>query len=361
MACRSSGCRSANIYWPWRVEERHDAVSRTLFHVTDSLNLLMAGAVKEAVRRFSPQLVLSNQMSCFSALSWRTLRLAGVPALHSLRDFYLLCPRTTMFRDDRRCVTQCASCNVLAYPRKLMSQHVAGLTGVSEFMIDYHRRRGLFEKALVLPAILSAVRPPASVPARLTAPPEGIRHFGYIGRVEPEKGLDLLLDGLLTLPAGSWRLSIAGTGSVVYREALQARCAGLPVEFLGFVPAETFYSVVDVVVIPSIWEEPLPRAALEAFSYGLTVIASDRGGIPDVVRPGATGYLVDLDEPAQMAAAMLRATQVPEEGRGFGARGRDLVVSRTQAVVAADYEAASEQVIMFAAATGKSQLQGAGA
>ena len=84
---------------------------------------------------------------------------------------------------------------------------------------------------------------------------------------------------------------------------------------------------------------------LEAFGYGLTVIASDRGGIPEVVRPGETGYLVDLDRPEQMAAAVASAITTPMEGRAYGLNGRAVVVRRTEAQVAADYEAASLQVL----------------
>jgi len=334
-----------NLYWPFPAEDGRGKAAKLAFHLIDSLNLLMAGAVKDAIRRHKPDIVLSNQLSGFSVLPWRIIHKAGIPILHSFRDFYLLCARSKMFRQGRQCQVRCADCRVLAYPRKQLSRHVDGVTGVSQYMIERHLAYGLFGNALILPPILSAVNTPPQASARVLAQPDAVRHFGYIGRVEREKGIDALLDGLLTIPPARWKLTIAGIGPEAYVTHLRARCAGLPVDFLGFVPETQFYGGVDVVAVPSIWEEPLPRSVLEAFGHGLTVIASSRGGIPEVVRPGATGYLVDMDRPQEMAAAIARVVEHPLEGRTFGENGRRLVLARTKETVAADYEAASLQVI----------------
>jgi len=121
------------------------------------------------------------------------------------------------------------------------------------------------------------------------------------------------------------------------------------VEFLGYVPDTQFYTRVDVVVTPSLWDEPLPRTVLEAFGYGLTVISTARGGIPEVVIPGETGYLIEPNKPEEMSAAIVRTIENPLEGRLFGATGRRMVVQRTEAVVAADYEAAALRVMEYAA------------
>ena len=337
-----------NLYWPFPSDDRRSTLAKMTFHMMDSLNVLMARTVGEAMRRYQPDIVLSNQLACFSALSWKAIHESGAAILHTFRDFYLLCPKSKMFRDGKPCMTQCGDCRVLAYPRKWMSHHVDGVTGVSQYMIDKHAAYGLFQNALFLPSILSAVRVPPIASSRALAAPAAVRNFGYIGRVEQEKGIDLLLDGLLTLPTGQWKLLIAGTGPEAYMDHLRNRCAGLPVEFLGFVPDTQFYSAVDVVVVPSIWAEPLPRTVLEGFGHGLTVIASDRGGIPEVLKNGETGYLVDLDKPEEMASTLARAVSHPLEGRNFGETGRQVVLQRTEATVASDYEAASLKVIEHA-------------
>ena len=65
------------------------------------------------------------------------------------------------------------------------------------------------------------------------------------------------------------------------------------IEYKGFIKPEEFYPQIDVLIVPSIWNEPLGRVVFEAYSYGIPVIASKRGGITEIVKEGETGYLFE--------------------------------------------------------------------
>jgi glycosyltransferase involved in cell wall biosynthesis len=336
-----------NVYWPFVEGVQHSKVAKLTFHTIDTLNVGMAAAVGRIVAAERPDVVLSNNVVFLSTLVWRTIHKAGIPLLHTFRDFYLLCPTSLMFRNGKPCAGQCLDCRPFAWPRRVMSRYVDGITGVSQFMIDRHLRFGLFPNALVLPPILSAVDVPPELPAREAVAPGVPMRFGYIGRVSPDKGVDLLLDGLQTADPRRWSLKIAGRGSSDYIAHLRQRCADLPVDIMGFTPSADLYRVVDVVAVPSIWEEPLPRTLLEAFAYGLPVLGSTRGGIPEVLKSGETGYLVDLDKPGDMAAAIARIIDNRDEAHAFGQAGRMLVSTRTDDAVAADYEASALKVLAW--------------
>ena len=72
----------------------------------------------------------------------------------------------------------------------------------------------------------------------------------------------------------------------------------------GFRPdVECVYGAADVVVVPSKQPDPLPNAALEAAAAGCCVVASDHGGLPEILRDGETGVLV----PPRDAGALARA------------------------------------------------------
>jgi glycosyltransferase involved in cell wall biosynthesis len=66
---------------------------------------------------------------------------------------------------------------------------------------------------------------------------------------------------------------------------------------LGFIPPAELFAKIDVLVVPSLWHEPLGRIVFEAYAHGLPVIATDRGGISEIVSPGETGFLFDPDVP----------------------------------------------------------------
>jgi glycosyltransferase involved in cell wall biosynthesis len=61
--------------------------------------------------------------------------------------------------------------------------------------------------------------------------------------------------------------------------------------FHGFTRIDKAFNMIDVLIVPSLWYEPLPRVIYEAYSFGIPVIAAKRGGIPEIVDEGKTGLI----------------------------------------------------------------------
>jgi glycosyltransferase involved in cell wall biosynthesis len=106
--------------------------------------------------------------------------------------------------------------------------------------------------------------------------------LGFIGSLGHHKGILTVLEAFRRVPS-QWRLLIAGTGPLaadVEREAsLDHR-----ISYLGHVSGEqkdAFFDALDLVVIPSEWEEPATFVAVEAAVRGLPAVVSDRGGLPE--------------------------------------------------------------------------------
>lgn len=162
------------------------------------------------------------------------------------------------------------------------------------------RRKGLRGPARLIPL---GVDTESFAPAHKDAV-AGDPVIGYIGRLEPYKGVDVLLRAVAERP--QWRVEITGDGP--QRSALEALAAELGIAdriaFLGFAQGEELaqrYRRLDVVAVPSIpwpgWLEQFCRVAVEAMASGVPVVASRSGAIPDVV--GDAGVLV---EPGDSAA-----------------------------------------------------------
>jgi glycosyltransferase involved in cell wall biosynthesis len=141
------------------------------------------------------------------------------------------------------------------------------------------------------------------------------------------KGMRLLLDALSMLPdrvRANALLLTYGAG------ALPNEIAGVPVHQVGFVANErllsTVYSAADIYVTPS-QMETFGMTAAEAGACGLPVICFATGGLPEIVRHGETGWLVDLKAGSQgLANAMEAAYESPEQCREMGRKGRERVV-----------------------------------
>jgi glycosyltransferase involved in cell wall biosynthesis len=117
-----------------------------------------------------------------------------------------------------------------------------------------------------------------------------------LGRISPEKGIELLIDELMKDTSLNWKLTIGGTGDGDYVASLKARYNDPRVRFLGHVDASSFLRELDVLVVPSRWNEPFGRVIVEAYSQGIPVVGANTGGIPEVIEP--TSHLVfDINEP----------------------------------------------------------------
>jgi L-malate glycosyltransferase len=152
-----------------------------------------------------------------------------------------------------------------------------------------------------------------AVRAQLTADPEAPL-VGIVGRVDPRKGVGVLVEAMARLegPAAEARLAVVGDvgiGTAEDTAALRAsadRLLGDRIRFVGRrrdVP-EILRSL-DVLVSAS-YAEPFGRALLEAQATGVPVIGTRSGGVPEFVEGGVTGLLVPPLDPAALAAALQR-------------------------------------------------------
>jgi glycosyltransferase involved in cell wall biosynthesis len=190
--------------------------------------------------------------------------------------------------------------------------------GVSQYILDRHLRAGFFRGRRTARVIFNSAGPARG---RNRERREGSLTFGFIGRICAEKGIRWLLEVFAWNARTRDRLVIAGKGETGFVESLKAEFSSPSVAFIGHVDPAVLYEQVDVVVIPSLWHEPFGRTAIEALAYGIPVIASNRGGIPEVIQDALTGLIVDPDEPGSLARAMRRFSVEPELAGRLGASG----------------------------------------
>lgn len=149
------------------------------------------------------------------------------------------------------------------------------------------------------------------------------------GRLSPEKGFDLLIDAFADFAADRPACGLVIFGAGPLRDALQQQIDSLNLQ--GRVALGGFrenliewLSAADWLVISS-HTEGLPVVLLEAMAVSLPVVATNVGGIPEVIRDGVEGYLVPAGRRAELAAAMRRITAEPQVLRALGAAGRERV------------------------------------
>ena len=277
--------------------------------------------VRSAVRDFRPDVVMVNMFEKYLSPSvFQALR--DVPTVAFVHYYKPICPTALkLLPDGSLCrvpaglVCWRSGCVGLAEwlrdrPRYALIQ--AGLAqsrtvlACSRWVVEQLRVNGIAAEAIPLP-----VPPPTPGFARS---PSREPLFLYCGRLDPEKGVDLLLRAfarvLQSCPAA--RLRIMGDGP--RRPALDTLAAELGIQdavrfdgWVSFPEIEAALAGAWALVAPSIWAEPLGLTAIEAITRGVPAITSAGGGFAETVEHGVSGYLVANGDEGALADCLISA------------------------------------------------------
>jgi glycosyltransferase involved in cell wall biosynthesis len=153
--------------------------------------------------------------------------------------------------------------------------------------------------------------------------------IGYVGRLAPEKGLDVLISSIpgIVKHFPNARVILVGDGPIRHHLADLAQTLGIDtnVKFLGVRrDMADLYRAMDILVLPS-RDEGFPMTILEALAAGKAVVASSVGQIPRVIRDHETGLLVQPGSRQQLAEAIVELFRSPELMDKLRLQGKHLV------------------------------------
>src|SRR5690606_36848540 len=109
-------------------------------------------------------------------------------------------------------------------------------------------------------------------------------------------GIEWLIEQFQSLHIDA-SLLIAGRGKNDYEEKLRSLSRHPKISFLGYVRSADFFQMIDVLVVPSLWKEPLGMVAIEALANNLPVIAYKSGVLEETVRDGVNGLFCNATHP----------------------------------------------------------------
>jgi glycosyltransferase involved in cell wall biosynthesis len=294
-----------NLYTPFSGPK--SPVTKLLWHLQDIANSRMARQLGRILDAEKPDWVSAHNLAGFSVAVWREVKARGVGLSQMLHDYYLMCPRSTMFRKDRNCGKQCSVCRALSTHKRWASRNVDLVIGISRHVLDIHVSRGYFPHA---PAVaIHNARPCDPADAGAASAPRstsGPLRIGYMGRLHQSKGVEVLLDAVAGLPSGGWMLRLAGRAvEPAYGAALVARYGRPEIEFCGYVAPADFYRSIDVLVVPSNWNEPLGMVVVESLGFGIPVVGARAGGIPEILGEGGAGWLFEPGNVEELRSLLL--------------------------------------------------------
>jgi glycosyltransferase involved in cell wall biosynthesis len=296
----------ANIYWAREAPQRATIV-KPLWHLVDLWNPVAYQRLRAFLGAEKPDVVHTHNLGGLSAAAWSATAAAGVPLVHTLHDHSLTCVRAVrMTRRGHLCEQQCAPCAVRSRWLRRVSRAVDAVVAPARFVLDRHFDVGFFPDTQT--AIVPWGAPTVDLAGASARPEDQPVRFLFLGSLQPHKGVGVVLEAFRRTPQTRATLHIAGAGAMA-GSCRDAADRDPRIHFHGFVTGpekDRLLRSADVLLFPSLCWEVVGLVMLEAFAYGIPVIASRRGGIPEVVDEGRTGVLVEPGDAAALAVQIAR-------------------------------------------------------
>jgi glycosyltransferase involved in cell wall biosynthesis len=261
-----------------------------------------------------------------------------IPVVWTLHDFKIICPENSFYSIDRIC-EECRGgrfyrCAINRCKKgSLAASTMASLEAYAHTLLNVCRKVDRF----ISPSIFLKSKfeefgwtEPRIEFVRNFLPDLGQPHFGgrgygvFTGMLREVKGVATLLDALKK--AGDPKFFIAGDGPM--RAALHSQAESLCLQnltFLGHLGKDRLAELVQDAtysIVPSEWYENCPYAVLELMAAGKPVIASNHGGLTELVEHGVTGMLFEPKNSNQLAESIRTLTDQPEKSSELGIAAR---------------------------------------
>ena len=249
-------------------------------------NYSLVSELSKVYNSFKPDIVHVNCIAGMSMSAIKYFQFKKIPIVYTLRDYFLDSPTN---------VVECPQWNqplkkVLLsgyrwYTRR-MSANVDACTAPSAFTLNYYLYNGYFCNSKIKECVFNSVE--LSIVDTKNYIKEKQSHkkrkFMYAGSVTETKGVIPMLTAFMETNIDS-ELHICGTGNLLnyIKECAQKDSRIKVWGKLKPEELEKVYRQSDIMLVPSLWAEPFGRVVIEAAKYGLYVIGSNNGGIPEII------------------------------------------------------------------------------
>ena len=295
---------------------------------------LIARQLRRIFGEEKPDVIHAHGWILYSALPLK--RDFNIPLLATLHDYGFLCPKRSLLSNknalcDGPFTRKCISCGREQYgfikslatyygvkTNKDKLRSADKFIAVSSFMKQvYAKHLGLSDDDIATIPNFYAPDVNEQQEEAIELPQDFVL---FVGVLAPFKGVNLLIEACQKLNGQTKLILIGGTHPGYHYESAEN------ILIIENAPHDVVMQAMSrcrFAAFPSIWPDPCPTVALEAMSQKKAVIASDTGGLRDIVADQQTGILVPANDRDKLAEAISYLLQSPEMASEMGNRGYD--------------------------------------
>ena len=283
------------IRMPARIKY-HNKIERVL---TRCYKIQCYKLLKYILSEIQPDVLHTNNLHEFSVIVWKVAYELKIPVVHTLRDYTLL---QTVRRYEQLI-------------HKFYSNTVSIATAPSHFTLEVFKRRGYFKKSMKCIAIPNAIdvnkeKFQSRLEYAYNKPDNSIIKFAFLGRYHKDKGVDWLISVFDMIKINA-ELHLFGKGELT-KESINILSKNNKIFDHGFLKEDCLLKElenIDVIVAPSLWDEPFGRVILDGYKNACPVIITNRGGMPEVIDDKKTGIILNDETNQSLAEALIFMSQ----------------------------------------------------
>jgi glycosyltransferase involved in cell wall biosynthesis len=282
-----------SFFRPYPINKKGGPFLKAIWHLLDLADPRHTRTFDEVCHQIAPDLIVLHAIDGIGLNVWRAIRQRDTPCIQVLHDLSIICLNKSRYRNGRQCRGLCLPCRAQKLIRMRWIDRAKNFSFVSPSRavlseVDRYADLSQWPRQVIPNANRFLVKNrtwSASSRARLL----------YLGRLDALKGVDQLLRcAHEARKRVTFDLDVLGNGAL--EQTLRDQYASCRwIKFHGRVDQETiaeYMAEATALLVPSLWLENFPGVAVHALFAGLPIIASDIGGLPEIVIDGETGKLV---------------------------------------------------------------------
>lgn len=271
-----------------------------IYYIIDIYNIFSRKLLLKKLKDIRPDIIHVNNVCGISCVVWDVAKKLKIPIVQTLRDYYLL-KLGNRYKDKLK---RKIICN--------LSSRVQLVTAPSKYTLDMFIENEYFNNANTKVIYNAIDFDKSEIEKILKEKKEKLKkkdkiRYVFIGRLEEEKGIKFLINTFKNIVNSNIELLIAGDGS--YREYVEGEIKlDSRIKYKGFLDENQINALLkesDILIIPSLWPEPFGRVIIEAYKFSIPVIGTINGGIPEVIKDGVTGKLIESNNKEELQDAII--------------------------------------------------------
>lgn len=281
--------------------------------------------IKQILKNERPDIVHLHTPLDFTLSVIQAVKSLQIPLVYTLHDFFLLCRRCILLHGSGELCTDKNIRIICKVYRELTKRIVEGadlIIAPSQFVLDMHKKYGFFKetKTIVLPHGIELNQ-------EMNRDEKEEIDILYVGGMMKHKGADILIKAFKLIKSEKIKLHLVG-GGICEQELKSLAEDDRRIIFYGKMSHESvqdFYKKADVVVFPSLCYETRGNVIVEAFRAGLPVVASDIGGIPELVKDNYNGFLFKPGDEKHLKKVLENIIEKPQNLRTLKRNAKESV------------------------------------